>query len=72
LQPAVEEELGLWWLRCRKRIDKSMRKGFDTLVILVWWLIWERNTRVFDVGHVAKQLMQLLQGIRDEGSLQDL
>jgi hypothetical protein len=50
-----------------------MRKGFDTLVILVWWLIWkERNTRVFDVGHVAKQLMQLLQGIRDEGSLQDL
>jgi hypothetical protein len=37
----VEEELGLWWLRCRKRIDKAARKGFDTLVVLVWWLTWK-------------------------------
>jgi hypothetical protein len=68
LQPGVEEELGLWWLRCRKRINKAMRKGFDTLVVLVWWLIWkEGNVRLFDVGHVAVHSVQLLQGIRDEG-----
>jgi hypothetical protein len=47
-----------------------MHKGFDTLVVLVWWLIWrERNTRVFDDRHVAVQPAQLVQRIRDEGSL---
>jgi hypothetical protein len=39
LQPGVEEELGVWWLRCRKQINKSVCKGFDTMVILVWWRI---------------------------------
>jgi hypothetical protein len=69
LQPGVEEELGPWWLRCRKRIDKVLRKGFDTLVVLVWWQIWrERTARVFNDKHVTVQSAQLVQGIRDEGS----
>jgi hypothetical protein len=50
-------------------VEKPRRKGFDSLVVLIWWLIWkERNARIFSVGHVALQPAQLVQAIRDEGS----
>jgi hypothetical protein len=35
--------------------QQKLRKGFDTLVVLVWWLSWKkRNTIVFNAGHSAK------------------
>ena len=37
-----------WWCRSRKQIRKELRKGFDSLLLLVAWLLWkERNQRVF-------------------------
>jgi hypothetical protein len=28
-----------WWLASRKRIARSSRKGFDSLVVLAWWSV---------------------------------
>lgn len=37
-----------WWLRSRKRLGKDERRSFDTIFLLVSWLLWlERNARVF-------------------------
>ena len=37
------------WIDARKQIPKAGRCGFDSLVILVCWLIWkERNDTTFD------------------------
>ena len=37
-----------WWTDARKQIPKVGRRGFDSLVILVCWIIWkERNDRTF-------------------------
>ena len=49
LTPTVApQEFFDWWLAACKRIRKEMRKGFDSLVVLVAWSIWkERNQRVF-------------------------
>ena len=33
----------------RKQVPKAGRRGFDSLVILVSWIVWkERNDRTFD------------------------
>jgi len=41
--------LAEWWYGARKRIPKDDRKCFDSLVVLVCWLLWkERNNRTFD------------------------
>jgi hypothetical protein len=36
-----------WWLQSRKQIPPQVkRKGFDTLVVMICWLLWkERNAR---------------------------
>ena len=37
-----------WWCRSLKQLRKELRKGFDSLLLLVAWLLWkERNQRVF-------------------------
>jgi len=38
-----------WWLRSRKTVQKSLRRGFDSLIFLVGWMLWkERNSRTFN------------------------
>jgi hypothetical protein len=38
-----------WWIQCRKRIPKPVRRGFDSFFFLIGWLIWkERNARTFN------------------------
>ena len=37
------------WSEARKQLPKVDRRGFDSLVILISWLLWkERNDRTFD------------------------
>jgi hypothetical protein len=41
---ALEEEPVMsWWLRSRKRLPKSLRKGFDSFLFLVGWIIWKER-----------------------------
>ena len=44
-----EEDVMEWWLRNRKLVVKSVRKGFHSLFFLVSWRLWkERNSCTFD------------------------
>lgn len=58
-----EEDVLEWWLKCRKRIDKQLRKGFDSLFFLIGWTIWkERNARTFNAtSTLANQLALQIQ-----------
>ena len=41
--------LVVWWIDARKRIQKDDGQCFDSVVILVSWMLWkERNNRTFD------------------------
>ncbi|KAG2538450.1 hypothetical protein PVAP13_9NG381214 [Panicum virgatum] len=42
-------DLADWWNASRKKLQKAERKCFDSLVILISWLLWnERNRCIFD------------------------
>jgi hypothetical protein len=46
-------------------VAETLRRGFDSLVLLVSWIIWkERNRRTLD--RIVKTSMQVLDAIREE------
>jgi hypothetical protein len=48
LVPEQDDNLGEWWLRQRRRLDRTARSSFDTLILLVAWSLWEeRNEHTF-------------------------
>jgi len=54
-----------WWLRSRKTVQKSLRRGFDSLIFLVGWMLWkERNSRTFNA--VASTLGLLVLAMQEE------
>ena len=54
-----------WWQGARKQILKEERKCFDTLVLLICWLIWkERNGRIFD--RKMRSVDEMLSWVVDE------
>lgn len=62
-----EEDTMQWWISARKLIPKTLRRGFDSF-ILVGWLLWkERNVHTFD--RVASTTVQLVKRIEDEAML---
>lgn len=50
LSPGQHEvKFTLWWRRAHMRADPDCRKGLNSLIQLVAWLIWKhRNRTVFD------------------------
>jgi hypothetical protein len=66
LVPVAESAMPDWWLHSRERLPKDCRRGFDSFVLLVSWLLWrERNDRVFNSA--MKQATQLSAWIMEEG-----
>uniref|UniRef100_K3YEF7 Uncharacterized protein n=1 Tax=Setaria italica TaxID=4555 RepID=K3YEF7_SETIT len=41
LLPQVEAPFAEWWIQERKRVAKTQRKDFDSLVWLVAWSFWK-------------------------------
>lgn len=67
LAPSAEARLADWWLSARAELPADLRKGFDSLVLLVTWFIWkERNKRIFDAA--ARLPHMLLAAIAEEGN----
>ena len=59
----IAEEPALpWCLRQRKQVPKELRRGFDSLVFLIGWMLWkERNARTFNnVAATAAQLAAII------------
>jgi hypothetical protein len=48
LVPEHDDNLGAWWLRQRRRLDRNNRPPFDSLMLIIAWCLWkERNARTF-------------------------
>jgi hypothetical protein len=57
-----------WCLSSRKRLPRELRRGFDSLALLVAWSLWkERNRRVFDAA--ASSVDDVVKGVIAEGGL---
>jgi hypothetical protein len=68
LCPSVDNCLAEWRLSSTKKMARDTRKGFDSLVVMVWWYVWnEQNNMVF---HGAmQQVAELSSWIREEASM---
>ena len=54
-----------WWTVARKSIHKDNRQCFDSVVILVSWMLWkERNNRTFD--RIVRSVLELLGWVVEE------
>jgi len=61
----------LWWSNSRKSVAKAIRRGFDSLFLLVGWLLWKkRNARTFN--RVTSTATQLAWRLEDTGGGLDM
>jgi hypothetical protein len=68
LCPTAEDRMVHWWVSSRKKLQKDSCRGFDSMVVLVWWLVWrERNNRVFNGA--MQQATTLANWIREEAAM---
>ncbi|CAM0911794.1 unnamed protein product [Alopecurus aequalis] len=68
LTPEAGAALIDWWPEARLRVPRQSRKGFDSIVLLTVWVLWkERNSRVFDCH--ATTLLGIRQRIAEEVEL---
>jgi hypothetical protein len=54
LTPDADVGFGHWWIRQRKRLDAPAQHLFDSLILLVAWVLWkERNSVTFERSLVS-------------------
>jgi len=62
---AQDRQLAAWWTVARKCIRKDGRQCFDSVVILVSWMLWkERNNRMFE--RATRSALAMLAWVVDE------
>jgi hypothetical protein len=69
LTPAISDgNFSSWWAKPLKLVPKELKKGFNSLSILVSWELWKhRNRCVFDGAR--PDLVVALQDVPSEGVL---
>ncbi|WVZ53711.1 LOW QUALITY PROTEIN: hypothetical protein U9M48_004616, partial [Paspalum notatum var. saurae] len=66
--PQDERSFSGWWYRAISRVPKEMKKGLNSLIILVAWELWKhRNACVFE--GVRPSVVLLCQEVERESSL---
>ena len=54
LTPDADVRFGHWWIRQRKRLDAPAQQLFDSMILLVAWVLWkERNSVTFERSLVS-------------------
>jgi hypothetical protein len=72
-EPDRDSSLEIWWLTARKRVRKTDRRRFDSMVIITAWTLWkQRNARVFGNVREQKDPLQTLVAIREEFQMWEL
>jgi hypothetical protein len=67
LTPTRSSSFANWWKKAEAKLQKHLRKGFNSFCILGAWIIWKhRNACVFD--GVTPNLQQAVQAFKDEAS----
>ncbi|WVZ85145.1 hypothetical protein U9M48_032096, partial [Paspalum notatum var. saurae] len=66
--PELDSHLNSWWVRAASSLPKDMRKGFNSLVILVSWELWKhRNAYIFE--NIRPNAQLVVQTVATEGHL---
>ncbi|WVZ80002.1 hypothetical protein U9M48_027520 [Paspalum notatum var. saurae] len=64
--PDSDSRLNSWWCRAASSLPKVLRKGFNSLVILVTWELWKhQNACIFE--NVRPDARQVVQAVIEEG-----
>ncbi|RCV40403.1 hypothetical protein SETIT_9G050600v2, partial [Setaria italica] len=57
-----------WWRRAISSVPKEVRKGFNSLIILIAWEVWKhRNDCVFD--NSRPNILKVVSSVSTEGGL---
>jgi hypothetical protein len=68
LAPGLDTLIGHWWLQSRTLVPMLFQRGFDGLVLLVFWELWkERNRRTFD--GISESTSQVLLRVRNKAEV---
>ena len=62
----TDDYIGDWRIDARKRMPKDNRKGFDSIIMLICWLLWKHRNRIVFDGE-APSLGRLLAEVLIEG-----
>jgi hypothetical protein len=63
--PTTASTLADWWLLAREAVPEDEHRAFDSLVMVVSWIIWkERNGRTFNGK--ARKVSQVVTAVTDE------
>jgi hypothetical protein len=64
--PQLDDSWEEWWLRVRGQVQAKDGRKFDTLVILVAWMLWKREMHEFLVILGSNAPCHVADRIRDE------
>jgi hypothetical protein len=65
--PSTDATFLQWWLDQRRQFNGKLRRGFDSITILIAWALWkQRNARVFNNVSRQRSAAQLKAEILDE------
>ena len=65
--PSTDVTFRQWWLDQRRHFNVKLRRGFDSITILIAWALWkQRNAQVFNNVSRQRSAAQLKTEILDE------
>ena len=63
LMPDGEDSLGPWWLHQRKRLDPTAQPFFDSMFLLVAWILWKERNSVTSEHSMASDAIGICKAV---------